>query len=229
MNYYENGDIFDYLEKLEENQFNFTEDFYWDLIFEMIMGLLFVHECGYIHTDIQPGNYLVDANGYLKLSDFSLALKKSELPFLDDIIEGDARYISKELFHFDKNSKINEKSDVFSLGLTLLELIAKIELPYNGELWHKLRDENFKITDNFFEKCNIKNHTEFMILISQMILPFEKRPNLKEIINYFPKLKTRYEKVICGKYIKSCEIPKFQDNVYMKILNKKSAPSTDIL
>ena len=200
MNYYENGDIFDYLEKLEENQFNFTEDFYWDLIFEMIMGLLFVHECGYIHTDIQPGNYLVDANGYLKLSDFSLALKKSELPFLDDIIEGDARYISKELFHFDKNSKINEKSDVFSLGLTLLELIAKIELPYNGELWHKLRDENFKITDNFFEKCNIKT-----------------------------KLKTRYEKVICGKYIKSCEIPKFQDNVYMKILNKKSAPSTDIL
>ena len=229
MNYYENGDIFDYLEKLEENQFNFTEDFYWDLIFEMIMGLLFVHECGYIHTDIQPGNYLVDANGYLKLSDFSLALKKSELPFLDDIIEGDARYISKELFHFDKNSKINEKSDVFSLGLTLLELIAKIELPYNGELWHKLRDENFKITDNFFEKCNIKNHKEFMILISQMILPFGKRPNLKEIINYFSKLKTRYEKVICGKYIKSCEIPKFQDNVYMKILNKKSAPSTDIL
>ena len=68
-----------------------------------------------------------------------------------------------------------------------------------------------------------------MILISQMILPFGKRPNLKEIINYFPKLKTRYEKVICGKYIKSCEIPKFQDNVYMKILNKKSAPSTDIL
>ena len=111
----------------------------------------------------------------------------------------------------------------------MLELIAKIELPYNGELWHKLREENFKLTDNFFEKCNIKNHKEFMILISQMILPFDRRPNLKEIINDFPKLKNRYEKVLLGKYSKSCEIPKFQDNVYMKILNFKSAPSTDIL
>ena len=178
-NFYENGDIFDYLEKLEENKFIFTEDFYWDLVFEMIMGLLFVHECGYIHTDIQPGNYLVDSNGYLKLN--------------------------------------------------LLELIAKIELPYNGELWHKLRDENFRISENFFEKCNIKNHQEFMILISQMILPLEKRPNLKEIINNFPKLKNRYEKVFYGKYNKSCEIPKFSEDVNMKILNLRSAPSSDIL
>ena len=125
------------------------------------MGLLFVHECGYIHIDIQPGNYLVNSEGYLKLNDFSLAIKKSELPYLDDIIEGDSRYISQELFHFDKNNaKINEKTDIFSLGLTLLELIAKIELPYNGELWHKLREENFQITENFFDKCNIKNHKE---------------------------------------------------------------------
>ena len=229
MNYYENGDIFDYLEKLEENNYIFTEEFYWDLIFEMIMGLLFVHECGYIHTDIQPGNYLVDANGYLKLTDFSLAIKKDDLPFIEDISEGDARYISKELFHFEKKANINEKSDVFSLGLTLLELIAKIELPYNGELWHKLRDENFKISENNFDKCNVKNHKEFMILISQMILPFEKRPNLKEIINYFPKLKNRYEKVLCGKYFKYCEIPKFHHDINMNIKNLKSAPSTDIL
>jgi serine/threonine protein kinase len=229
-NYYENGDIFDYLEHLEKVKFNFTEDFYWDLIFEMFMGLLFVHECGYIHIDIQPGNYLVNSEGYLKLNDFSLAIKKSELPYLDDIIEGDSRYISQELFHFDKNNaKINEKTDIFSLGLTLLELIAKIELPYNGELWHKLREENFQITENFFDKCNIKNHKEFMILISQMILPFEKRPNLKEIINYFPELKKRYENLYYGKYSKSCELPRFNDDVNMKILNLKSAPSTDIL
>ena len=68
-----------------------------------------------------------------------------------------------------------------------------------------------------------------MILISQMILPLENRPNLKEIINYFPKLKNRYEKVFYGKYSKSCEIPKFSEDVNMKILNLRSAPSSDIL
>ena len=53
-NYYENEDIYEYLEKLEKMDYNFTENFYWDLAFEMIMGLLFIHECGYIHNDIQP-------------------------------------------------------------------------------------------------------------------------------------------------------------------------------
>ena len=211
-NYYENGDIFDFLEKLEENKFNFTQDFYWDIIFEMILGVLFLHECGYIHTDIQPGNYLVDSKGYIKLNDFSLALKLNEINNLDDIIEGDSRYISKELFHFNKKAKINEKTDVFSLGLSLLELIAKIELPYNGELWHKLRNDEFKITENFLDKCNIKNHKEFSILISQMILPVDIRPNLKEIINYFPELKKRYNLLLNGNYQKSCEIPSFNNN-----------------
>ena len=227
-NFYENGDIFDYLEKLEEINFKFTEDFYWDITFEMMMGLLFVHECGYIHIDIQPGNYLVDENGYLKLNDFSLSIKIDDLSILDDIIEGDARYISKELFHFKKNTKLNSKCDIFSLGLTLLEIISKVELPYNGNLWHELRDENFKLSTNFFEKSNIKNVNEFISLISQMILPFEKRPDLKEIINKFPKLSLRYQLLLNGNYKKSCELPKF-NNKNIKSINLKSVPSQEML
>lgn len=213
--YYENGDIFDFVGKLEIIQYNFTEDFYWDIIFEMIMGLLFVHECGYIHADIQPSNYLVDENGYLKLNDFSLAIKVNEICLLDDIIEGDSRYISQELFHFDKNSKLDYKCDIFSLGLTIFELIAKIELPYNGQLWHKIRGEDFKI-ENYFEKCNIKEVSTFISLISSMLLPFEKRPNLKELINSFSQLLQRYELLLKGKYQKSCNIPKFNDKVVYK-------------
>ena len=209
--FYENRDILDYLGKLENNNYNFTEDFYWDIIFEMMMGLLFVHECGYLHIDIQPGNYLVDENGYLKLNDFGYALRLNELKNLDDIIEGDSRYISKELFHFSKRSKINEKSDIFSLGLTFLELIAKIDLPYNDKLWHKLRDENFKLSEKLFVNCNIKNNNEFIALISQMILPIDKRPNLEEIINYFPQLKKRYNRLLLiGKYKKSFDIPRYK-------------------
>ena len=226
-NYYENGDIFDYLEKLENIEYEFSENFYWDLVFEMMMGLLFVHECGYIHIDIQPDNYLVDENGYLKLNDFSLALRVSELCVMDDIIEGDARYISKELFHYKKNSKLDSKCDVFSLGFTLFELIAKIELPYNGELWHKFRDESFKITEEYFKKSNIKNVGDFINLISLMILPFEKRPNLKEIISKFSLLNDRYQLLLKGNYKKSTTIPKFNDN--QKNLNLRTIPSQEKL
>ena len=226
--FYENGDIFDYLEKLEEIHYNFTENFYWDLVFEMMMGLLFVHECGYMHIDIQPGNFLVDENGYLKLNDFSLAIRVMELCVLDDIVEGDAKYISKELFHFKKNTKLNSKCDIFSLGLTFLELFAKIELPYNGQLWHEFRDEHFKITEKFFDKCNIKNVNEFILLISDMILPFDKRPSIKELISKYPQLLQRYQLLMNGKYKKSCDIPKI-DKKDNKSLNLRSISSQGIL
>ena len=226
--FFENGDIFDYLEKLEKINYIFTETFYWDLVFEMIMGLLFVHECGYIHIDVQPSNYLVDENGYLKLNDFSLSLKENELCILDDIIEGDSRYISKELFHFKKNAKLNSKCDIFSLGLTFLELIAKIELPYNGQLWHEIRDESFKVSEEYFKRSNIKNVNEFISLISQMILPFEKRPDLKELINNFPQLTQRYKLLLTGNYRKSCEVPKVYDKEKNN-LNLRSIPSQENL
>ena len=230
-NFYENGDIFDYIVELEllakDGLFNFNENFYWDIIFEMMMGLLYIHEMGYMHIDIQPTNFLVDENGYIKLNDFSLAIRVSELCVLDDIIEGDARYISKELFHFKKNTKINSKVDIFALGLTILEIIAKIDLPYNGNLWQELRNE-FKISNKFFDKSNIKNVDEFISLISQMILPFEQRPTIKELINNFPQLSQRYNSLLNGNYKKSCTIPKIK-NSSSKQLNLNSAPSQDIL
>ena len=228
MNYYENGDILDYLEKLEDIEYNFSENFYWDLVFEMMMGLLYVHECGYMHIDIKPSNYLVDQNGYLLLNDFNLAIRVNDLFILDDIIEGDARYISKELFHFKTNTKLNSKVDVFSLGLTIFELIAKIELPYNGQLWHELRNENFKLSEEFFKKSNISNVNNFISLVSQMILPFEKRPNLKELINNFSQLSQRFNLLLNGNYKKSCDAPKFSDNI-VKNLKLRSAPSQENL
>jgi serine/threonine protein kinase len=36
-------------------------------------------------------------------------------------------------------SNYSTKADVFSLGLTVLAAICDIELPKNGELWHKVR------------------------------------------------------------------------------------------
>ena len=62
-----------------------------------------------------------------------------------------------------------------------------------------------------------------------MILPFEKRPNLKDIINEFIQLKNRYELLLSRNYKKSCEIIKVKNDINNKILNLRSAPSTDIL
>lgn len=204
--YYHSGDIFDYLEKLEKKNYRFTPRFYWDLIFEMIIGLLYIHKKGYIHFDIKPTNYLVDDDGYILLNDFGLSHKIEELANLDDIIEGDSKYISKELFECLDNSSlrnINYKTDIFSLGLSILEIVAKIDLPKNGKLWKCLRDSRGDIlNEKFFINSNISNNKEFLNLIKKMISPVNKRPDLMTLINENSELKKRYQLLEKNEYKK---------------------------
>ena len=163
----------------------------------MIIGLLYIHNKGYIHFDIKPTNYLVDDEGFIILNDFGLSHKEKELSYLDDIIEGDSKYISKELFEcLDSISlkKINNKTDIFSLGLTILEIIAKIELPSNGQLWKDLRNSGSDILSNkIFVNSNISDIEDFLKLIKKMIKPVNERPSLMELINETSELNKRYE------------------------------------
>ena len=194
--YFIYGDIFDYLEKLNKKNYKFTSDFYWDMIFEMMMGLLYIHKKGYIHFDIKPTNFLVDNNEYIILNDFGLSHKIEELSNLKDIIEGDSKYISKELFEGLDNisiKNINNKTDVFSLGLTILEILAKIELPSNGKMWRYIRDCGL----NFLKKIIISSNiihidNNFFVLIKKMISPINERPSLIELIEEIPELRERY-------------------------------------
>ena len=195
--YYSKGDLIDYLEQLEKNNFVFTPKFYWDIIFEMIIGLLYIHNKGYIHFNIKPTNFLVDDEGFIKLNDFGLSHKEIDLSYLNDIVEGDPKYISKELFEcLDSISlkKINNKTDIFSLGLTFLEIIAKIELPSNGQLWKDLRNSGSDILSNeTFFNSNISDVKEFLLLIKKMIKPVNERPSLIDLINETSELNKRYE------------------------------------
>ena len=205
--YYPNGDLLDYLEKLEnQHNYKFTPDFYWDIIFEMIMGLKYFHELGYLHLDVKPTNYLVDQNGYLKLTDFGLCHKISELPFLTDIIEGDSMYISNELFNFNSHDVLNAKADIFSLGLSILEIVGKINLPSSGDSWTELRSGKFPINEDLFKNSNIKEKKEdFIKLVSQMISPINKRPELNELIHSYKELNVRYRSLKNNIYKKSGE------------------------
>ena len=163
----------------------------------MIIGLLYIHNKGYIHFDIKPTNYLVDDEGFIILNDFGLSHKEIDLSYLNDIVEGDPKYISKELFEcLDSISlkKINNKTDIFSLGLTFLEIIAKIELPSNGQLWKDLRNSGNDILSNkTFINSNISDIEEFLILIKKMIKPVNERPSLMELIKETSELNKRYE------------------------------------
>ena len=231
MNYYDNGDLLDYLSKLEQHNFSFNTDFYWDILFEMLAGLSFFHQCGYLHLNVKPSNFLVDDNGYVKLSDFGLSQRKVDLVNIDDIFEGDSAYISPELFNRKTPSEIDEKSDVYSLGLSFLEILAKIDLPKNGKLWRTMRAyEMFSIPKEFLINWNIQEKGKFIELIKVMTAPYKERMNLEDIINSeeFPEIKKRYKMLMQNKYEKTTKVPSFV-NKGLNVLNNVISEDKDII
>jgi serine/threonine protein kinase/tetratricopeptide (TPR) repeat protein len=90
------------------------------------------HRQGVIHRDIKPANLLVDAPDHLWVTDFGLArCQQSEggLTGTGDLV-GTLRYMSPEQA-LAKPYLIDHRTDIYSLGVTLYELLT-LEPAYGG-------------------------------------------------------------------------------------------------
>ncbi|MBL8812227.1 MAG: protein kinase [Planctomycetaceae bacterium] len=87
-------------------------------------ALQHAHEMGIIHRDIKPSNLMLDKSGRIWLSDFGLA-HISTNPGLTrtGAVLGTYRYMSPEQAA-GNHSFLDHRSDVYSLGATLFEMIA---------------------------------------------------------------------------------------------------------
>jgi serine/threonine protein kinase/WD40 repeat protein len=85
-------------------------------------ALAFAHAHGVLHRDIKPSNLLLDAQGTVWVTDFGLAKAAADgadLTHSGDII-GTLRYMAPERFR----GKSDPRSDLYSLGITLYELLT---------------------------------------------------------------------------------------------------------
>lgn len=82
------------------------------------------HTSGVLHRDIKPANLLLDRDGKLWITDFGLARICTEagLTMSGDLL-GTLRYMSPEQLS-SGNGVVDHRSDIYSLGATLYELLA---------------------------------------------------------------------------------------------------------
>lgn len=105
----------------------------WRLFRQIVQGLSHIHGLSIVHRDLKPENIFIDSGGDVRIGDFGLARPgdyrtsaSSTKPtrevfgsFTKNI--GTASYIAPEV-RSAGNGKYNEKADMFSLGVILLEM-----------------------------------------------------------------------------------------------------------
>ena len=90
------------------------------------------HENGIVHRDIKPSNLLLDGNGKLWVTDFGLARRQTDatLTRTGDLV-GTLRYMSPEQA-LGQIALIDHRTDIYSLGATLYELLT-LEAAFPGD------------------------------------------------------------------------------------------------
>lgn len=111
-----------------------SENFVWSFLIDMLAALKSFHERNLVHLDVKLDNILITDDNSCKLCDFGLVFDLTNSA-RSKAIEGDSRYLPPELLQ----GNYCLANDVFSLGVTLLELSSNLELPSNGQLWQELR------------------------------------------------------------------------------------------
>ncbi len=114
-----------------------------DIVIQIAGALAAAHQAGVIHRDIKPENIMLRPDGYVKVLDFGLA-KLTEHTLSEDadsaasdsgsfetqpgIVLGTVSYMSPEQA---RGQKLDARTDIFSLGVVLYELLSGVR-PFDG-------------------------------------------------------------------------------------------------
>lgn len=133
MEFCDNGDMAQLIKKCKAEKDFVAEDVIWKIFMQILQAL---RECHYrgikgskiLHRDLKPSNVFFDSNNNVKLGDFGLSrIIKSESNDKNEAMAqtnvGTPYYMSPEQIN---ESEYDEKTDIWSLGCVIYELVSLI-------------------------------------------------------------------------------------------------------
>src|SRR3989338_3870078 len=154
---YVNG--YDLASLINKKRTSITQEQVSSWALQILLALKHIHSLGILHNDLKPDNIFVSNDGFITLFDFGLATKGRH-----NSCSGTFPYMAPEICR-----EQTEKSDMWSLGVTLFELLTGGSRPFPGnsrtevvEAIHKnpspqLLEENFGILGNLVNQLLSKN------------------------------------------------------------------------
>jgi serine/threonine protein kinase len=167
---------------------------YWQatkIIREAAEGLAYLHQQGWVHRDVKPDNFLVSAEGDVKLIDFAMAQRaKGALARLFSRrtkVQGTRSYMSPEQI---RGKALDFRADIYSFGCTIHELLTG-KPPFTGSDTNELLNRHLSAAIPTIEASNRNVTPEFSGLVRRMLAKMpDKRPaNMDDVLSELASLK----------------------------------------
>ena len=205
MEFADSGDLYQKIVQHKKSAIFFEEYEIWRIFIQLVKGLKSLHDLKILHRDMKSANVFLFSNGSAKLGDLNVSkVVKKGLGYTQT---GTPYYASPEVW---KDKPYDNKSDVWSLGCVLYEMIT-LRPPFRAKnmegLYQKvIKGQYNKIPEKFSD--DLFKVVQFLLQVNP-----NKRPSCEEILNY-PVVQKRID------YFKSLSNEGNDDNSEDKFLLK---------
>ena len=184
MEYADKGDLYQKISKNKKTVTLIQENEIWRILIQLIKGLKALHDLKILHRDMKSANVFLFSDGSAKLGDLNVSkVAKKGLLYTQT---GTPYYASPEVW---KDQPYNYKSDIWSLGCVLYEMIT-LKPPFRAENMEGLYNKVIKGQYHNIPSKYSDDLSEIVRLLLQV--DPESRPSCSDLINH-PIIKKRIQ------------------------------------